>query len=90
MATKDDGSEVPSSEARDRFSELLSRAAFGGERIILTRRGKGLAALIPLEDLELIEKVEDQIDLEEARAALDEAAREGTISLADVKRELGL
>ncbi len=61
MATKDDGSEVLSAEARDRFSELLGRAAFGGERIILTRRGRGSAALVPLEVLELIETLEDRI-----------------------------
>lgn len=29
-------------------------------------------------------------DLDDARAALEEAKREGTISLADLKRELGL
>lgn len=36
------------------------------------------------------EKLELQIDLEDARAALKEAREEGTISLEDLKQELGL
>jgi hypothetical protein len=36
------------------------------------------------------EQLENQADLEDARAALEEAKREGTISLADLKHELGL
>ncbi len=36
------------------------------------------------------EKLELQIDLEDARAALKEAREEGTTSLEDLKQELGL
>lgn len=36
------------------------------------------------------EKLEIQADLEDARAALEEAQQYGTISLADLKQELGL
>jgi len=43
-------------EAKRRFSELLARVAFGGERFIIRRRGKPLAALVGLEDLRLIEE----------------------------------
>ena len=35
------------------------------------------------------EKLEAQIDLEDARAALKEAKEEGTTSLEDLKQELG-
>lgn len=38
-------------EARENFSDLINKAAYGNERVILTRRGKALAAVIPLEDL---------------------------------------
>ena len=37
-------------EARDALSELVSRAAFGGERYVVERRGKPLAALIGIEE----------------------------------------
>jgi len=43
------------SAAREEFAELLNQEAYQGEQIILHRRGKNVAALVPLEDLELIQ-----------------------------------
>lgn len=81
-------------EARNQFSSLINRVAFGKEQMVLTRRGQKVAAMIPLEDLRLferlLERLEDQADLEDAREALAEAEREGTVSLAELKEELGL
>lgn len=68
---------VSTVEARDNFSEIINRAAYGKERIILTRRGKDLAVVIPIEDLTLIEELEDRLDLEAAIAAEEEAAAKG-------------
>ena len=34
-------------DAKKHFSELLSRVAFGGERITIAKRGKPLAMLVP-------------------------------------------
>lgn len=77
-------------KARNLFSDVLNKAAFGKERVILTRRGKGLCAVVPLEDMALLEKLEETLDIEEARKASREAAEQGTISLEDLKRELDL
>jgi len=53
-----------------------------------------MAAVIPMDDLELLEKViaklEDLIDLEEAKAALEEAEEKGTIPWEELKAELSL
>ena len=85
---------VTTKEARDQLSELVNRAAYGKERIVLTRRGKGVAALVPLDDLLALERMmcrlEDQSDIEAAQKALEEAKRKGTISWDRVKEELGL
>ena len=62
--------EVTTVEARGRLAELLNRAAYGHERVVLTRRGKPVAAVVPVEDLELIRAAEDAEDLTAARAAL--------------------
>ncbi len=35
-------------EAKKRFSDLLGRVAYGGETILITRRGKPMAKLVPL------------------------------------------
>jgi prevent-host-death family protein len=55
-------------EARNRFSEVINRAAFGKERIVLTRRGKDLVAVVPMEDVELLERLADQLDIKLADA----------------------
>ena len=43
-------------EAKKKFSEMLARAAYNGERFISERRGKPMAALIGLDDLSLLEE----------------------------------
>jgi prevent-host-death family protein len=82
------------SKAREEFPEIVNRAAYGKERTIISRRGKDLAAVIPIEDLRLLERLEreemDRIDIEEAHAALKEAEEKGTIPFEEVKRRLGL
>jgi prevent-host-death family protein len=80
-------SKVSTVEARDQLSTIINRAAFGKERVVLTRRGKELAAVVPIEDVKLLEDLEDRLDLEAAREALKE---EGTIPWEKVKAELGL
>lgn len=81
---------VSTAEARNEFSEILNRASFGKERIVLTRRGKDLAAVVPMEDLELLERLEDRIDLEDARAALAEVRESGAVTWEKLKSDLGL
>jgi prevent-host-death family protein len=80
---------MTAAEARDNFSDLLNRVAFGQERILVTRHGKGLAALISVDDLEQLEALEVMVDRELLRQAREENEREGTISLEQFKAELG-
>ena len=76
-------------QARKRLAEIIDRAALGKERVILARRGKAVAAIVSLEDVELLEALEDQMDLENARAALIEGEKEGTVAWDEFKKELG-
>lgn len=66
--------EMAASAARDDFATLLNRVAFGKERVVLRRHDKPSAALIPIEDLELLERLieeeEDRIDAAEAARIL--------------------
>lgn len=41
-------SAVNVSEAKRHFSDLLGRVAYGGESILITRRGRPMARLVPL------------------------------------------
>jgi len=81
---------VEATELRQTLSETLNRVAFGGERVAITRHGKDVAVLVPIEDARLLEELEDRIDLEDARAALLEAKAHGTVAWVQVKTELGL
>lgn len=51
----------------EEFSGALDRVAEKGERIILHRQGKNVAALIPVEDLALLEELEDRLSAEDFR-----------------------
>ena len=82
--------QVNTVNARAQFSEIINRAAFGKERVTLTRRGKEIVAVVPIEDVKLLEALEDRLDLEEARASLAEAKKKGTVSWEKIKKELGL
>ncbi len=81
---------VSTAQARDQFADVINRVAYGKERVILTRRGKALAAVVPFEDAQLLEALEDQLDIEKARAALAEIGDGGTVSWESLKAELGL
>ncbi len=63
-------------EAKKHFSELLARVAFGGEIVLITRRGKPMAKLVPAEEAmeeEYLDNVEGWLDDDDPFfAAIDE------------------
>jgi prevent-host-death family protein len=81
---------MSSSNAREHFPEVVSEVAFAKKRFVVTRRGKRLVAIIPIEDLDMIEAIEDKIDLEDARKALADVKKRGSTSWKKLKAELGL
>jgi prevent-host-death family protein len=77
-------------EAKNRFSDVLRRAEYGGERVVVERHGKPVAAIVSTDDLRRLEAIEDADDLRDARAALAEAKDGGTAPLETVLRKYGL
>ncbi len=77
------------SKAQEDFSNTLDRVAKRRERVVLHQRGKAVAALVPLEDLALLEELEDRLDAEEAKRRLADP-HEVPISYEQVRQELGL
>lgn len=77
-------------EAKNRFSDVLRRAEYGGERIVVERHGKPVAAIVSTDDLRRLEASDDAADLRDARAALAEARDAGTVPLERVLRKYGL
>ena len=79
---------VSVSGLKDSLSELLNRAAYGQERIIVSSHGKPKAAVIGMEDLRRLERLEE---LEDALAAWEalQAHQVGTTrTWEEVKAEL--
>jgi prevent-host-death family protein len=74
-------------DIRDNLADALNRVAYGGERIVLERRGKGVAALVSLDDLATLERLEDESDIKAARKALKE---KGGVPLEAIKKRLGM
>ena len=57
------------SKAREDFSTTVNRVKYQDQRIILQRNGKDFVAVVPIEDLELLEELEDRFDIAAARKA---------------------
>lgn len=74
-------------DIRNNLADAINRVAYAGERIILERRGKSVAALVSVEDLALLQELEDKADIRAAKKALKE---KGGISLEDFKKKHGL
>ena len=70
---------------RNNYSDLVQRAQ-KGERGVVRQGNRRIAAVVPIEDLDFLEALEDRLDIEEARKRLNEP----TIPWEQVKKELGL
>ncbi|MDX2591131.1 MULTISPECIES: type II toxin-antitoxin system Phd/YefM family antitoxin [Streptomyces] len=67
--------EIPVTQARAELAELINRVVYGGERVVVTRHGKPLVALVSAADLERLD-------------ALDESAGEQVASSVSGVREV--
>src|SRR5438477_11962788 len=77
-------------QAKNHFSDVLRRAQYGGERVIVERHGKPVAAIVSTDDLRQLEAADNTVDLRDAQAALAEAKERGTTPLDTVLRKHGL
>ena len=80
---------MTASKARGRFSDLLSRVANQHERIVVRRRGKDVAAVVPVEDLALLEEMQDRKDAAEAMRRLADPT-EVPMPYEQARKKLGL
>ncbi len=51
---------VSIAEAKNQLSDLLNRVYYRGERVIVTKRGKPVGALVSAKDLKQLEQLEDR------------------------------
>lgn len=85
--------ELATIPAPDDIADILTRVTAGKERVILTRNGLKVAAVVPLDDvqtLELIDASEDDMEPGVFERAREEFERGETIPHQEVKRRLGM
>ncbi|MGW0996296.1 type II toxin-antitoxin system Phd/YefM family antitoxin [Streptomyces sp. NPDC002523] len=54
--------EIPVTQARAELADLINRVVYGGERVVVTRHGKPLVALVSAGDLERLEALDAQAE----------------------------
>ena len=84
-------STVSAGDFRRDLSDIINRAHYGSERVIVARHGQPLAALISVADLEALEALEDAADVRAAHEAHLEAEADpegGYVDWNDLRAEL--
>ncbi|HEV7626860.1 MAG TPA: type II toxin-antitoxin system Phd/YefM family antitoxin [Streptomyces sp.] len=51
--------EIPVTQARAALADLINRVVYGGERVVVTRHGKPLVALVSAADLERLQELSE-------------------------------
>ena len=77
---------ISTSNARGNLALVIDSIRMDDERIILTQHGRDVAALIPVEDLALLEELEDRADVAEIRRRIK--ASRGSIALNQLEKGL--
>lgn len=79
---------LSTSEFRRDAAKALNRVAFKGERIVLRRHDENLVAIVPMEDYDLLCRLEDEADLAEAKKSLASLKKGKPVPLAAIKARL--
>ena len=75
-------------ELKNGLSRFLNRAAYGGERVIVSSRGTPKAAVIGMDDLRKLERLEELEDALSAWEGLEAHRRGETLPWEEVKANL--
>lgn len=58
-------------QARDHLADVVNKVVDDGERVVINRRGRAVAVIVPVDDLNLLEEVEVRLIAEDARLAMN-------------------
>jgi prevent-host-death family protein len=83
--------QMTTKQMREKLADTVNRVAYKGERIVIMRHGKPLAAVVSVEDLEALERLEEAKDVADAKKILARVAsgRDKLIPWAKVRKSLG-
>lgn len=85
---------IPLSEARARLSELLDELESRHEHVVITRKGRPVAVLVPTAEYDAMEETLEVLHDDQLLEALKESEQDvragRLVSLKDLRRDLGL
>lgn len=80
---------VSVTQARKDLGNIFGEVSYYKERVLLTNHKKTVA-IVPIEDLELLEALENKEDIRQAKLAIKETKKKGTVPFAEMKKRVGL
>jgi prevent-host-death family protein len=83
-------SAVTVADARSGLAELLNRVAYGKERLVITRHGREIAAIVPVEDLQVATRLRKFVARKDVARALAELDAGRSSPWEKLRGELGL
>lgn len=83
-------SAVTVADARSGLAELLNRVAYGKERLVITRHGREIAAIVPIEDLRFADRLRKFVARKDVARALDDLDAGRSAPWTKLREELGL
>jgi prevent-host-death family protein len=75
--------EISASEVRGQISEVISRVAFGGERLVISRNGNVRVAIVPITDLDRLKDLDRQQATKAVADLRASSANRGVAQLSD-------
>lgn len=79
---------ISTGDTKEKLDEAIEYVIKEQGRVSLTVPGKGIVAVVPLEDMKFLEELEDKLDLQEACDALKDLEQEETVSWEKIKADL--
>lgn len=79
--------EIPVTQARAELADLINRVVYGAERVVVTRHGKPLVALVSAADLERLEALGDAPAEPAEESMISSVSRVGSTSSAPGERQ---
>ena len=81
---------VPVVTMRTDLADLLNKVAYQDERVVITRQGKPIAALVPLHSLTILEKLFNVLDEEKVLRVLEQESDKSDMTEEELRRQLGI
>lgn len=83
---------LTATEARTKLPDALNRVTYARERVVIEKHGRSVAALVSVDDLQLLQELERLLDITDGKKALAQlkSGKKRSIGLKAMRRKLGL